>query len=36
MVGHMTPIEAPGEVNGHLAALVRRHLVGARRRYRRR
>jgi pimeloyl-ACP methyl ester carboxylesterase len=26
IVGHMTPIEAPGEVNGHLAALVRRHL----------
>lgn len=28
IVGHMTPIEAPGEVNGHLAALVRRHLLG--------
>ena len=27
IVGHMTPIEASGEVNGHLAALVRRHLV---------
>jgi pimeloyl-ACP methyl ester carboxylesterase len=27
LVGHMTPIEAPGEVNGHLSKLVRHHLV---------
>lgn len=29
IVGHMTPIEAPAEVSGHLAALVRRHLMPA-------
>jgi pimeloyl-ACP methyl ester carboxylesterase len=29
IVGHMTPIESPGEVTGHLAALMRRHLVAA-------
>ena len=27
IVGHMTPIESPGEVNGHLSKLVRTHLV---------
>jgi pimeloyl-ACP methyl ester carboxylesterase len=29
IVGHMTPIESPGEVNGHLSKLVRRYLVPA-------
>ena len=27
IVGHMTPIESPGEVNGHLGKLVRTHLA---------
>ena len=27
LVGHMTPIESPGEVTGHLSKLVRRHLA---------
>jgi pimeloyl-ACP methyl ester carboxylesterase len=30
IVGHMTPIESPGEVNGHLSKLVRTHLVADR------
>jgi homoserine acetyltransferase len=30
IVGHMTPIESPGEVNGHLSKLVRTHLLSAR------
>jgi pimeloyl-ACP methyl ester carboxylesterase len=27
LVGHMTPVEAAGEVNGHLGRLLRRHLL---------
>jgi pimeloyl-ACP methyl ester carboxylesterase len=27
IVGHMTPVESPGEVNAHLGQLVRRHLA---------
>jgi pimeloyl-ACP methyl ester carboxylesterase len=27
IVGHMTPVESPGEVNAHLGKLVRRHLL---------